>query len=130
MGLVSGLLAASAYAVDSSKSSSQGSDTTKESVDDDSMSESDLLEELSPEGKKLYENLDAQGKALALRVASQKCQGFNECKGLNACKTNKNSCEGLASCKGNSKCSFTDKNNAVKAVYNKKMAEKRQNLPL
>lgn len=91
------------------------------------MTEDDLLLELTDDGVKLYNSLNSDGKALARFVASQRCNGSNECKGLNACQTDTNKCAGQGSCKGTSKCAFGDKNLAVKVVV-KKMAEKRSNL--
>lgn len=91
------------------------------------MTEDELMLELSDEGAKTYNSLTPEGKALARFVASQRCNGSNECKGLNACQTDTNKCAGNGSCKGTSKCAFADKNLAVKVVA-KKMAEKRSNL--
>lgn len=91
------------------------------------MTEDELLLELSDEGAKLYNSLDAEGKALARKVASQRCAASNECKGLNACAGPKNSCAGQGACKGQSKCGFADKNLAVKVVADK-MAKKRADL--
>lgn len=91
------------------------------------MSEDDLLLELTDGSAKTYTELTPEGKALARFVASQRCNGSNECKGLNACQTDTNKCAGQGSCKGTSKCAFADKNLAVKVVA-KKMAEKRSNL--
>ncbi len=88
------------------------------------MTEDDLLLELNDEGTKLYQSLSPEGKKLALTVASQYCNGTNECKGLNSCQTEKNKCAGQGSCKGQSKCAISDKNLAVKLVHDK-MAAKR-----
>ena len=41
-------------------------------------------------GEALYNSLNAEGKALARQVASQRCNGTNECRGLNACQTETN----------------------------------------
>jgi hypothetical protein len=89
------------------------------------MTEQELMLELDPEGIKLYNSLDGKGKALAREVASQRCNGTNECKGLNACQTDTNPCAGKGSCRATSKCAFSDKNLAVKVVV-KKMAGKRE----
>lgn len=91
------------------------------------MTEEDLLLELNEEGTKNYNSLDAEGKALALKVASQRCGMTNLCKGLNACATDKNTCAGKGDCKGLGKCAFADKNLAVKVVLDK-MAKKREDL--
>lgn len=91
------------------------------------MTESDLLNQLNDQGKAIYNGLDTEGKALAIRLANQSCKGQNGCKGLNSCKSDKNSCAGEAECKGHSKCRFADKNLAVK-VAAKKMASKRGDL--
>lgn len=88
------------------------------------MNEAELMSKLDSEGKRTYQSLDAEGKALALKLASQECKGKNDCAGLNACDTSENTCAGKGSCKGKSPSSFKDKNDAVK-VASKKMAEKR-----
>lgn len=80
------------------------------------MTEDELLLELNEEGEKIYNSLDAKGKELARKVASQYCNGTNECKYLNACKTDSNSCAGQGDCKHKGKCAFSDKNLAVKVV--------------
>ena len=77
-------------------------------------SEEDLLIELNEKGEALYKSLNEEGKALARKVASQRCNGTNECAGLNACQTESNECAGKGSCKGQSKCAISDKNLAVK----------------
>jgi len=89
------------------------------------MSENELLLYLNQKGRKLYNSLSPEGKELALKVASRRCNNANECKGLNACKTDENDCAGKGACKGKTKCSLGDKNLAVKLAA-KKMAEKRQ----
>ena len=128
-GILSGILTTSSYAVNSSDSSLKDIDLNSDkSIDDDSLTEKELLEELNDDGKKLYRSLGIHEKELALKVANQACQGFNECAKLNACRTAKNNCSGQGSCKGQSKCSFIDKNLAVKVVYNKTMAEKRNKI--
>lgn len=115
------------------KTSSAKSSTDKDNYGDDPnngnlgyhlMTEDELLLELNDEATKLYNSLSPEGKALAREVASQRCNGTNDCKGLNACQTEHNKCAGQGSCKGTSKCAFSDKNLAVKVVA-KKMAEKR-----
>ncbi len=83
------------------------------------MSEEELMLELNSEGIKLYNNLNQHGKALALQVASARCNGMNSCSHLNACRTEKNTCAGMAACKGQGKCAFSDKNLAVRLVYQK-----------
>lgn len=92
------------------------------------MTDDDIKLELSKEGLKLYDSLDEEGKALARKVASQRCAKTNECKGLNACATDTNKCAGQGTCKGTSKCGFSNKDLAVKVVYDKLMKEKRNNL--
>ncbi len=89
------------------------------------MSEQELFLNLNRKGRELYESLSPEGKKLALKVASRRCNGANECKGLNACKTEDNDCAGKGECKGTTKCAIGDKNLAVKLVA-KKMAEKRE----
>lgn len=88
------------------------------------LSEDELLLELSAKGEDLYMSLSDEGKELARKVASQRCNGTNECKGLNACQTEAHACAGQGSCKGQGKCGFSDKNLAVKVV-SMKMAQKR-----
>lgn len=89
------------------------------------LSEDELLLELNAKGEKLYMSLSDEGKELARKVASQRCNGTNECKGLNACQTEAHGCAGQGSCKGQGKCGFSDKNLAVKVV-SMKMALKRK----
>jgi hypothetical protein len=90
------------------------------------MTEEELLSQLNDQSKKLYESLDAEGKKMALKIASNKCNGTNDCKGQNACETEENKCAGQGSCKGKSKCAVSDANLAVKLAA-KVMAEKRGN---
>lgn len=89
------------------------------------MTEQELLLQLNQRGRKVYNSLSPEGKTLALKVASRRCNNANECKGLNACRTDDNDCAGQGSCKGQTKCAIGDKNLAVKLVANK-MAAKRQ----
>lgn len=91
------------------------------------MTEDELLLELNDEGVRMYKGLNAEGKALALKVVSGMCQGANQCEGMNACKSEKNSCAGKGDCAGQGICAFSDKNLAVKVVYDK-MAKKREAL--
>ena len=88
------------------------------------LTEEELVLQLNDEGKGIYQNLDSEGKALALKLANQSCKGKNDCKGMNACKTDSNSCAGKGGCKGTSPAPFQDKNVAVKVAF-KKMQEKR-----
>ncbi len=88
------------------------------------MTEDELVNELNDDGYKLYMSMDEEGKALARKVASARCDHTNECKGLNACATDKHGCAGQGDCKHTGKCGMSDKNLAVKIVY-KKMQEKR-----
>ncbi len=83
------------------------------------MDEEELLLELNAEGQKMYNAMDSENKQLARKVASSRCNNANECKGLNACKTDKNSCVGKGACKGQGICALSDKNLAVRLVYNK-----------
>jgi hypothetical protein len=91
------------------------------------MSEQELMMELNPRGIEMYKSLTPEAKAIALKVASMKCNGTNPCKGYGACKTDKNNCAGQNMCQGQGKCAVADKNLAVKLVYNKMMKEKREN---
>jgi len=88
------------------------------------MTEKDLLLELNQRGYRLYLELSDEGKELARKVASARCNGTNLCKNLNACKTEKNGCAGKGSCKNLGKCAFSDKNQAVQVVYDKLKKEK------
>lgn len=91
------------------------------------MTEDELMLELNDEGARMYQGLSKEGKALALKVASGMCGGTNQCRKLNACKSDKNPCAGKGDCAGQGICAFSDKNLAVKVVYDK-MHEKRQEL--
>lgn len=93
----------------------------------DTSDDAQFTSQLNEEGKATYGGLDAEGKALARKLASQSCKGKNDCKGLNSCKTSNNSCAGHGGCKGQSNCSFKDKNTAVK-VAAMKMADKRASM--
>lgn len=88
------------------------------------MTESQLMSQLNNEGKRIYNSLSPEGKAMAIKLASRSCKGTNDCKGQNACKSDDHSCAGKGSCAGSSTCSFKDKNQAVK-VAAQKQAEKR-----
>lgn len=90
-----------------------------------SLTESELSSQLNANGKTAYQSLDAEGKALAQKLAAGSCKGNNECKGLSACKTATNAeCAGKNGCKGTGTAQFKDKNEAVK-IAAKKMEEKR-----
>ena len=88
------------------------------------MTEGDLLSQLNDEGKAIYRGLDAEGRSLALKLASQDCKAKNDCKGLNACNGATNDCAGRGSCKGTSPAPFKNKTDAVK-IAAQKIAEKR-----
>jgi hypothetical protein len=89
------------------------------------MTETELLPQLSEEGKKDFSSLTPQQKQKALKMASYSCKGQNECKGQNSCANEQHSCAGKGSCQGTTKGPFTDKNQAVKAA-GQRMADKRQ----
>lgn len=89
------------------------------------LTDQELISQLSPEGKRTYDSLSADGKKLALQLANQTCKGQNTCKGLNSCKDSQHSCKGLGGCAGTSPGPFKDKNDAVKVAS---MASKRQNM--
>jgi hypothetical protein len=91
------------------------------------LTEADLLNLLDSDTKQIYQGLDAEGKALALKLANQSCKGQNSCKGMNSCKSSTNSCAGLGSCKGTTVGPFKDKNSAVK-VAAKAMEKKRSEM--
>jgi hypothetical protein len=114
--------------VDSSASSSSSyssdSDPNSGNLGYHLMTEDELMLELNDSGVKQFQSLSPEGKALALKLASQRCNASNSCKGQNACKTDNNDCAGKGDCKGKSKCAFSDKNLAVQ-IASKLMAEKR-----
>ncbi len=91
------------------------------------MTEEELFLELSPDGIAMYKTLTPEGKELARKVASMRCNQSNLCAGLNACETEKNKCAGKGSCKETGKCAISDKNLAVKLVRDK-MAKKREEI--
>lgn len=110
LGLIGGM------AVTATACETSGSPHDKNVTEQKQLTESDLAAQLSPEGKRIYQNLDPEGKKLALQLANQSCKGKNTCKGLNACKTADNSCAGEGGCKGTSPGPFKDKNDAVKVA--------------
>lgn len=130
LGLMSGLLIASGQVegkADSSKSFSKvpdDYDPNNSNIGYHLLTEDELLIELNAEGAKKYNSLTPENKKLVLTVASMRCAKTNPCAGLNACATDKNDCAGKGSCKGQGKCALSDKNLAVKLVYDK-MASKR-----
>jgi hypothetical protein len=121
-GILSGLLLSLPLSGETDKGTA--SDPNSQNEGYHILTEEELLSQLNEKGKKLYESLDAEGKQLAREVASQRCNGTNQCKGLNACETEDNKCAGQGACKGKTKCALANKNDAVKIVA-KKMAEKR-----
>lgn len=88
------------------------------------MTEAELMPLLSIEARACYIIMDAEGRALALKLASQTCHGQNDCKGLNSCAERYNTCAGLGTCKGTSPGPFDDKNMAVETAA-KYMRDKR-----
>jgi hypothetical protein len=109
------------------KSDSDKTDYNAENLTYHQVTEDELFGMVNSKSWALYQSLDPEGKALALKLASQTCNNTNDCKGQNACKTDQNDCAGQGSCKGKSKCAFGNKNDAVK-VAAKLMAEKRGKL--
>ncbi|MGA8165489.1 MAG: hypothetical protein WB791_10815 [Waddliaceae bacterium] len=89
------------------------------------INEQELLSQLNKQGRALYQSLDSRGKALALKLANQGCEGQNSCEGLNSCRTEKNSCSGEGGCQGQSSGPFKDKNLAIR-VAAKHLAKQRQ----
>lgn len=83
-----------------------------------------LKSQLNEKSRALYDSLDDEGKALAIKLAAGTCKGKNDCRGLSGCKTAANDCKGKNGCKGTGTAKFTDKNDAVK-IAAQKMAEKR-----
>lgn len=133
LGIFSGLIAQSLSAaeVDAAKKSannSTDSDPNAGNVGYYLMTEEQLLLELTPERIKQYQELSTENKAIVRKIASMRCKGTNPCKGYNVCKSDHNDCAGKASCKGESECALSDKNLAVKLVYDKAMKEKREKL--
>ncbi|MFA6915971.1 MAG: hypothetical protein WC222_06205 [Parachlamydiales bacterium] len=118
LGLLSGI-AATATACDTA-------DKPEKVAEQRQLTENEFVAQLSPEGRRTYQSLDADGKRLALQLANQSCKGQNSCKGLNSCKSDTNSCAGQGGCKGSSQGPFKDKNDAVK-VAAMNMAKKRTN---
>lgn len=136
LGLSSGaLITAQLSAADTKSAKPSDSKAKTESYDDSEdgnmgyhlMTEDELLLQLNADGIKMYQSLTPEGKALARKVASARCNGTNDCAGLNACAGDGHDCAGKGSCKGKSKCAVGDKNLAVKLVYDK-MAKKRAGL--
>jgi hypothetical protein len=80
------------------------------------MTEDQLMSQLNEQGKQMYNNLNPEGKAMAIKLASGACKGQNDCKGQGSCKTADHACAGKNSCAGKSQCSFKDKNLAVKVA--------------
>ena len=148
LGITSGLMVSSHSASSASEPSTSAPSTSKQEMprqgcggqngcggDDDNgnigyyvFSEDDLLIELNEKGEALYNSLSEEGKELARKVASQRCNGTNECAGLNACQTESNACAGKGSCKGQTKCAISDKNLAVKIAAAKMAKIKEENL--
>lgn len=125
---------ASADTTPSTKASSENENTDSKGSDGEDpndsnlnyhlMTEQELKLELNEEGLKMYNSLDEKGKELAREVASMRCAASNPCAHLNACKTAKNDCAGKSECKGTGKCAISDKNLAVKLVYDKMKAKR------
>ena len=130
MGLSSGILMTQGIMAEE-KGSKPASSATQEQKNKNEenmnyhlMTEDELILELNEDGIRMYKSLSPEGKALAREVASMKCNNTNPCKALNACATDKNKCAGQGSCQTKGKCAVSDKNLAVKLVYDK-MADKR-----
>lgn len=136
MGLASGLLFSPSSLLNAAeKQPTSPTKTVSKSADEDDdandsnmnyhlMTEDELMLELNAKGIAMYKSLSPDGKAMALLTASMMCNNSNPCKGYNACKTAHNDCAGKGNCKGQGKCAYSDKNLAVKVVYDK-MAAKR-----
>lgn len=129
---IDGVLAANQVSSSNKNTNNKSDDDYSQDLDDANdgnmgyhlMSEDELLMELNPQGIATYKSLSPEGKELARKVASQRCNASNPCKGLNACQTDKNDCAGKGSCKMTSKCAFSDKNLAVKVVSEKMKAKR------
>lgn len=91
------------------------------------MTEQELMPLLGLDARAAYITMDAEGRALALKLASQACNGHNDCKGLNSCAERYNTCAGFGTCKGTSPGPFDDKNMAVETAA-KYMRDKRQRM--
>lgn len=122
LGILSGLAFQEALAEEAKKI-----DYSSENTGYKLMTEKELFLNLNAESRKTYASLSPEGQQLVLKVASQRCQGANECKGLGGCKTEGHACAGQNSCKGQGLCAIGDKNLVIQLVQ-KKMAEKRESL--
>ena len=120
-GLTSGLLFTSATPA---QDPTDREELMEENIGYHLMTKEQLFTHLNARGKKLFNSLSPEGKELALKTASARCNGTNECAGLNSCRTADNKCAGKSDCRGKGKCAISDKNLAVKLVA-KKMAKKR-----
>ncbi len=80
--------------------------------------EQTFLRKLSGNAITLFENMDHDGRAFAMKILLHNCKGQNACKGQGI---NPNSCKGQNACKGQGSCRVT----ADDAVI---MASKRQAL--
>ncbi len=104
------------------------SSTTTTPVATPSAKETQFRTTLDDNGKKTFDAMDAEGKALAMKVFYESAPGKNLCAGLNACsQPGKNACAGKGSCQGQSQKKFTDPNMAVNVVSDH-MTLKRQGL--
>lgn len=149
-GLVAGLLVAPAHAAEEAKNKPAAADKPKKATTEDKQKKTDsdddfmkafdkydgnigyhlftdeeMKRELNPDGLRMYESLSPEGKELARKVASQSCNGQNDCKGLGGCQTDEHKCAGKNKCKGKGKCAIADKNLAVKLAFDK-MRDKRE----
>lgn len=87
-------------------------------------SEAQFKSHLSVQAQSEYDNLSADSKANAIKMASHDCKGKNDCKGQNACQSEKNACGGQGACKGQSTCKMSPD----KAVKIASLKEKRASL--
>lgn len=126
LGIASGCLLSSQNVVAESAKPASTAFPDDGNMDYHLFTEDELMMELNDESSKTYEALSPEGKALARKLASQRCNATNDCKGQNACRTEKNDCAGKGECKGKSKCSISDKNLAVK-IASDLMKKKREN---
>jgi hypothetical protein len=71
-----------------------------------------------------FKAMNAEGRAMAMKIAAQECKGKNDCKGKGGCKTETHACAGKNECKGKGGAPMKDANKAVEMASNC-MASKR-----
>lgn len=79
---------------------------------------------LNADGQRKFNSLDAKHQAMAMKMASQSCNGKNDCKGMGGCSNQNNSCAGKNACKGQGGAPAKDPNKAVDAQYTNQTAQR------